>query len=157
MTGRIVTPLTHSVLVWLDVSLSHSHTLYWYDWMYPYPTHTLYWYDWMYPYPTHHILHRYYWMYPYPHPSHSALIWPGVSLSHSSHSARIWLDHRLDWIYVCQDLYRIIEGGIPETTALLKEKFDYIFYTGSPGVGKIVRRAANEHLTPTTLELGGKR
>ena len=51
----------------------------------------------------------------------------------------------------------MILGGIPETTELLKERFDYIFYTGSTNVGKIVRAAANEHLTPVTLELGGKR
>jgi hypothetical protein len=48
-------------------------------------------------------------------------------------------------------------GGVPETTKLLKEQFDYIFYTGSKNVGKVVRAAANEHLTPVTLELGGKR
>lgn len=40
---------------------------------------------------------------------------------------------------------------------MLKQRFDYIFYTGSTAVGKIVRSAANEHLTPVTLELGGKR
>lgn len=48
-------------------------------------------------------------------------------------------------------------GGIPETTELLKQRFDYIFYTGSTRVGKIVHAAANKHLTPVTLELGGKR
>lgn len=48
-------------------------------------------------------------------------------------------------------------GGVPETTELLKERFDYVFYTGSTGVGRIVREAANKYLTPTTLELGGKR
>jgi acyl-CoA reductase-like NAD-dependent aldehyde dehydrogenase len=51
----------------------------------------------------------------------------------------------------------VVLGGIPETTELLKERFDYIFYTGSTVVGKIVREAANKHLTPVTLELGGKR
>ncbi|MCF6278792.1 MAG: aldehyde dehydrogenase [Flavobacteriaceae bacterium] len=50
----------------------------------------------------------------------------------------------------------IVEGGIPETTALLKEKFDKIFFTGSTVVGKIVYQAAAKHLTPVTLELGGK-
>lgn len=55
-----------------------------------------------------------------------------------------------------QECYKVINGGIPETTALLKEHFDYIFYTGSTTVGKIVHKAANEHLTPVTLELGGK-
>ncbi|KAF7271727.1 hypothetical protein GWI33_015436 [Rhynchophorus ferrugineus] len=55
-----------------------------------------------------------------------------------------------------QDCYRVYNGGIPETTALLKEKFDYIFYTGNSAVGKIIHEAATKHLTPTTLELGGK-
>lgn len=53
-------------------------------------------------------------------------------------------------------LVSIVEGGIDETTALLKEKFDHIFFTGGPAVGKIVMRAASSHLTPVTLELGGK-
>lgn len=48
-------------------------------------------------------------------------------------------------------------GGVPETTELLKQRFDYIFYTGSTTVGKIIRDAANKFLTPVTLELGGKR
>jgi acyl-CoA reductase-like NAD-dependent aldehyde dehydrogenase len=56
-----------------------------------------------------------------------------------------------------QECFHVILGGVPETTELLKERFDYIFYTGSTAVGKIVRAAANEHLTPVTLELGGKR
>ena len=51
---------------------------------------------------------------------------------------------------------RVVEGGIPETTALLKQRYDKIFFTGSPMVGKIVNRAAAEHLTNVTLELGGK-
>ena len=51
---------------------------------------------------------------------------------------------------------RVITGGVQETTELLKERFDYIFYTGSTQVGKIIRDAANKHLTPCTLELGGK-
>ncbi|WP_427168146.1 aldehyde dehydrogenase family protein [Streptomyces sp. C1-1] len=50
----------------------------------------------------------------------------------------------------------VVEGGIPETTALLAERFDHIFYTGNGTVGRIVMRAAAEHLTPVTLELGGK-
>lgn len=45
---------------------------------------------------------------------------------------------------------------MPETTELLKHKFDYIFYTGSGRVGQIVYEAATKHLTPVTLELGGK-
>ena len=51
---------------------------------------------------------------------------------------------------------RVVEGAIPETTALLKQRYDKIFFTGSPMVGKIVNMAAAEHLTDVTLELGGK-
>lgn len=47
-------------------------------------------------------------------------------------------------------------GEIPETQALLKEKFDYIFFTGSSAVGKIIMEGAAKQLTPVTLELGGK-
>ncbi|CEJ69142.1 Aldehyde dehydrogenase [Chryseobacterium oranimense G311] len=50
----------------------------------------------------------------------------------------------------------VYEGGIDETTELLKLKFDKIFFTGSTRVGKIVYQAAAEHLTPVVLELGGK-
>ncbi|MBP1327141.1 aldehyde dehydrogenase (NAD+) [Leucobacter exalbidus] len=50
----------------------------------------------------------------------------------------------------------VVEGAVETTTALLSEKFDHIFYTGSGKVGRIVARAAAEHLTPITLELGGK-
>ncbi|WP_244303270.1 aldehyde dehydrogenase family protein [Leucobacter coleopterorum] len=50
----------------------------------------------------------------------------------------------------------VIEGGVPETTALLEVPFDHIFYTGSGRIGRVVARAAAEHLTPITLELGGK-
>ncbi|HNY77190.1 MAG: aldehyde dehydrogenase [Sedimentisphaerales bacterium] len=49
-----------------------------------------------------------------------------------------------------------VTGGVEESTALLNQKFDHIFFTGSPRVGAIVMRAAAEHLTPVTLELGGK-
>jgi len=52
--------------------------------------------------------------------------------------------------------FHVIEGGVKETTELLKQKFDKIFYTGSVGVGKIIMKAAAENLTPVTLELGGK-
>jgi len=50
----------------------------------------------------------------------------------------------------------VVEGGIAETTALLEYPFDKIFFTGSASVGKIVYQAAAKHLTPVTLELGGK-
>ena len=51
---------------------------------------------------------------------------------------------------------KVIQGGVQETTELLKQKFDKIFFTGSTSVGKIIYKAAAEHLTPVTLELGGK-
>lgn len=50
----------------------------------------------------------------------------------------------------------VVEGAVEETTALLNEKFDFILYTGSTHVGKIVAQAAAKHLTPTVLEMGGK-
>ena len=50
----------------------------------------------------------------------------------------------------------VIQGGRAQNTCLLEEHFDYIFFTGSPAVGKDVMRYASEHLTPVTLELGGK-
>lgn len=52
--------------------------------------------------------------------------------------------------------FRVVEGGIKESSALLEQKFDKIFFTGSTAVGKIVYQAAAKHLTPVTLELGGK-
>ena len=50
----------------------------------------------------------------------------------------------------------IVQGGREENTALLNERFDHIFFTGSTAVGKVVMRSASEYLTPVTLELGGK-
>ena len=89
---------------------------------------------------------------------------------------------RLIHKYCDPECIRVICGGIPETTELLKHKFDYIFFTGeqnfltythlsdlnrvllfyfsinagSMTVGRIIGEAANKHLTPCTLELGGK-
>jgi aldehyde dehydrogenase (NAD+) len=50
----------------------------------------------------------------------------------------------------------VVEGGVPTTQHLLAQRFDYIFFTGSTQVGRVVMKAAAEHLTPVTLELGGK-
>ncbi len=58
--------------------------------------------------------------------------------------------------YVDQGCVQVIEGAVKETTALLEERFDHIFYTGNGTVGRIVMQAAAKHLTPVTLELGGK-
>ena len=58
--------------------------------------------------------------------------------------------------YLDQDCYVVMQGAVEETTAILKCRFDHIFYTGSTMVGKIVIRAAAENLSKITLELGGK-
>ncbi|PKB42386.1 aldehyde dehydrogenase (NAD+) [Cellulophaga sp. RHA19] len=50
----------------------------------------------------------------------------------------------------------VVEGGVEVSKNLLAQKWDYIFFTGSTNVGKIFYRSAAEHLTPITLELGGK-
>ncbi|GGU63165.1 aldehyde dehydrogenase family protein [Streptomyces lavendofoliae] len=63
---------------------------------------------------------------------------------------------RLLTAYLDTEAVAVVEGGVAETTALLAERFDHIFYTGNGTVGRIVMRAAAEHLTPVTLELGGK-
>lgn len=55
-----------------------------------------------------------------------------------------------------EELAAVVTGGRQENQALLNQKFDYIFFTGSQAVGKEVMRKAAEHLTPVTLELGGK-
>lgn len=55
-----------------------------------------------------------------------------------------------------EEYLKVILGGIEETTELLKQKFDLIFFTGSPRVGKIVMSAASNNLTKVILELGGK-
>lgn len=55
-----------------------------------------------------------------------------------------------------EDYVSVVQGDIAETTLLLKNKFDHIFFTGSSRVGKIVMKAASAFLTPVVLELGGK-
>jgi aldehyde dehydrogenase (NAD+) len=62
-----------------------------------------------------------------------------------------WLPKYLD-----PGAVKVMEGGIPETTALLRERWDHIFYTGNATVGRVIMAAAAKHLTPVTLELGGK-
>ena len=62
---------------------------------------------------------------------------------------------------MCADLFSpdyvaCVEGGRAENAGLLEEHFDYIFFTGSPSVGRLVMEKASAHLTPVSLELGGK-
>src|SRR5262249_35340579 len=58
--------------------------------------------------------------------------------------------------YLDSECVQILEGGADVATALLTERFDAIFYTGNAAVARIVMEAAAKHLTPITLELGGK-
>ncbi len=58
--------------------------------------------------------------------------------------------------YLDERAVQVVTGGVEETTALLTERFDHILYTGNADVGRIVLEAAAKHLTPVTLELGGK-
>jgi len=64
---------------------------------------------------------------------------------------RRWCRNTLD-----PEAIAVILGGVPVTTALPAQKWDLIFFTGSPPVGKILHQAAARNLTPAVLELGGK-
>ncbi len=55
-----------------------------------------------------------------------------------------------------EEYIAVVEGGREQNMLLLEERFDYIFFTGSPSVGRLVMESAAKHLTPVTLELGGK-
>ncbi|MCA9580871.1 MAG: aldehyde dehydrogenase family protein, partial [Myxococcales bacterium] len=76
---------------------------------------------------------------------------PSEITPHCSAALAEWVPQYLD-----DDCIAVVEGAVPETTALLEERFDYIFYTGNENVGRIVMTAAAKNLTPVTLELGGK-
>lgn len=58
--------------------------------------------------------------------------------------------------YLDRDAIRIVEGAVDETTSLLEQRWDHVFYTGNGTIGRVVMGAAAKHLTPVTLELGGK-
>jgi aldehyde dehydrogenase (NAD+) len=58
--------------------------------------------------------------------------------------------------YLDAELVKVVEGGVPETTELLAQRWDHIFYTGNETVARIISAAAAKNLTPVTLELGGK-
>lgn len=72
----------------------------------------------------------------------------------SAHCAALFA--KLVPAYLDRECFQVIQGGVPETTELLSHKFDHVFYTGSTEVGRLVYQAAAKHLTPVTLELGGK-
>jgi aldehyde dehydrogenase (NAD+) len=81
----------------------------------------------------------------------AAVIKPSELSPRVSHTIATLVARHLD-----PDAVAVVEGGVPETTALLDERWDHIFYTGNGAVGRIVMTAAAKHLTPVTLELGGK-
>ncbi|KAG5269163.1 hypothetical protein AALO_G00198970 [Alosa alosa] len=72
----------------------------------------------------------------------------------SSHTAKVM--EELLSLYLDKEMYPVVLGGVPETQELLEQRFDHVFYTGNSTVGKLVMEAAARHLTPVTLELGGK-
>lgn len=79
------------------------------------------------------------------------LLKPSEHAVHTSHVIKAMIDEYFEPQY-----FAVIEGGVETNQALLQHQFDYIFFTGSTQVGKIVMKAASEFLTPVTLELGGK-
>lgn len=80
-----------------------------------------------------------------------AIVKPSEVAPRTSEAIAKWLPKYLE-----PDAVAVVQGAVPETTALLEERFDHIFYTGNGTVGRVVMTAAAKHLTPVTLELGGK-
>ena len=80
-----------------------------------------------------------------------AIMKPSEITSHTSAALARILPRYLD-----SEAFAVVEGGIPETTELLEQPFDHILYTGNERVARVVMAAAAKHLTPVTLELGGK-
>jgi aldehyde dehydrogenase (NAD+) len=81
----------------------------------------------------------------------TVMLKPSELSANSSHAMAEIINKSFD-----ANFFNVIEGGVAETTQLLENKFDKIFFTGSVPVGKIVYQAAAKQLTPVTLELGGK-
>ena len=81
----------------------------------------------------------------------TAIVKPGAYAPATAQAIKELLESIFPREYVA-----VVTGGRAENTYLLDQKFDYIFFTGSKGVGKEVMKKAAEHLTPVTLELGGK-
>lgn len=81
----------------------------------------------------------------------TVILKPSEIPSHTSKAIALLINQNFDPAF-----FKVIEGRVQETSDLLKVKFDKIFFTGSVSVGKIIYLAAAKHLTPVTLELGGK-
>ncbi|KAL2009881.1 hypothetical protein VTN00DRAFT_5688 [Thermoascus crustaceus] len=80
----------------------------------------------------------------------TVVIKPSENAAHSAVVMQQIIEAGLD-----PSCYTVVQGGIPETQALLAERWDKIFFTGSANVGRIVAKAAAQYLTPVVLELGG--
>ena len=80
-----------------------------------------------------------------------ALLKPSELAAHTSRAIADIIQKTFDPAYIA-----VVEGGVETSQQLLEEKFDRIFFTGGTAIGKIVMQAAAKHLTPVTLELGGK-
>jgi aldehyde dehydrogenase (NAD+) len=80
-----------------------------------------------------------------------AILKPSESAPNTSRILSKMIAEYFDPAYIA-----VVEGGVETSQKLLAEKFDHIFFTGGTTVGKIVMEAAAKHLTPVTLELGGK-
>ncbi|MCI8321665.1 MAG: aldehyde dehydrogenase [Dorea sp.] len=81
----------------------------------------------------------------------TAIVKPSAYSPHTSRMIEKIIEECFSREYVS-----VVTGGRAENTCLLNQHFDYIFFTGSQSVGREVMRKASEHLTPVTLELGGK-
>ena len=79
------------------------------------------------------------------------LLKPPIAAPHSAHLIAKIVSDNFDPAYLS-----LVGGGAEAGQMLLEEKFDYIFFTGGPATGRLVMQAAARHLTPVTLELGGK-
>lgn len=80
-----------------------------------------------------------------------AIVKPSEATPHVAKIIRTIIEETFPAYYI-----RVVEGEREEVTALIHASFDYIFFTGSVNVGKVIMKAASERLTPITLELGGK-
>ncbi|HEY9699313.1 MAG TPA: aldehyde dehydrogenase [Trichocoleus sp.] len=80
-----------------------------------------------------------------------ALLKPSEIAPHTSRIVAELIKKTFDPAYIA-----VVEGGVEVSQAVLAERFDHIFFTGGTAIGKIVMAAAAQHLTPVTLELGGK-
>jgi aldehyde dehydrogenase (NAD+) len=80
-----------------------------------------------------------------------AVLKPSEISEHSSRAIAEMVSDTFEPRYIAA-----LEGGMEVNRPLMEERFDYIFFTGSPRVGRAVMESASKHLTPVTLELGGK-